>query len=368
MPAERYRRPTLDDIAEAAGVSRTTVSNAYNRPDQLSADLRAEVLRTAKRVGYAGPNPVARSLARRRSGAVAVLLDTNLSDAFSDPALSLTLDAFATVLAPDGHAMVLLPGRSGEAVADGDGNGGPDAEQTRGVQADLAIGCSLADEASALGIVRDRRLPLVTIDGPKRRGALLVGTDDRAGAAAAARHLVELGHRRIGILANRGATGTPGGRADLDLAARSPYRVDRERAAGYLDVLTAAGIPPADVPLQEASGTSRIDAAADAEALLSAEPQLTGLLCMSDELALGAVHAAQRLGRSVPRDLSIVGYDDTPAARFTEPALTTVRQDLAAKGRLAGELALRRLAGTRTAQPATLGVELVVRGSTGPAG
>jgi DNA-binding LacI/PurR family transcriptional regulator len=88
---------------------------------------------------------------------------------------------------------------------------------------------------------------------------------------------------------------------------------------------------------------------------------------MSDELALTALAVAHRRGLAVPDDLSIVGFDDTPPARWAEPGLTTVRQDLVRKGRLAGELALRLLAGERPPEPATLDVELVVRGSSGPA-
>lgn len=146
------RRPTLDDVAEAVGVSRATVSNAYNRPDQLSVSLRAEVLRVAKRLGYLGPNPTARSLATRRTGAIAFMLDTGLSAAFSDPALSITLDAFGNAVDPDGHALLLLPG--------GD-HGGPRADRVLAAQADLAVAYSLADGAPALRAVRQRGLPLV---------------------------------------------------------------------------------------------------------------------------------------------------------------------------------------------------------------
>ncbi|MTD59307.1 LacI family DNA-binding transcriptional regulator [Amycolatopsis pithecellobii] len=349
------RRPTLDDVAYAVGVSRATVSNAYNRPDQLSARLREEVLRTAKRLGYTGPNPIARSLATKRTGAVAFMLDTGLSAAFSDPALSITLDAFTATVDPDGHALLLLPG--------GD-NGGPRAERVLAAQADLAVAYSLADGAPALRAVRQRRLPLVVIDQPIVPGAARVSTNDRAGAVAAARHLIELGHRKVGILSAQCLSAPRGGPLSVEDAGRSLFRVNRERLGGYLDTLRAAGLAPDDVSIWEVSALSREYATAGAIGLLDRPSPPTALLCMSDELALAAIIAAKRRGLSVPDDLSIVGFDDTPVAQWADPPLTTVRQDLARKGKLAGELALRLLAGHRAPPPATLDVELIVRGST----
>lgn len=349
------RRPTLDDVADAVGVSRATVSNAYNRPDQLSAQLREEVLRTAKRLGYTGPNPIARSLATNRTGAIAFMLDAGLSTAFSDPALSITLDAFAATVDPEGHALLMLPG--------GD-DGGPRADRVLAAQADLAVAYSLADGAPALRAVKQRGLPLVVIDQPFVSGAARVSTDDRGGAVAAARHLLELGHRRFGILSAQCLSVPRGGPLSAAEAAFSRLRHNRERLGGYLDTLAEAGIPPADVPIWEASGISRDDAMVGALGLLDRDERPTALLCMSDELALASIAAAARRRLSVPGDLSVVGFDDTPPARWA--ALTTVRQDLVRKGQLAGELALRLLAGYRVPEPTTLDVELVVRESSGP--
>jgi DNA-binding LacI/PurR family transcriptional regulator len=92
----------------------------------------------------------------------------------------------------------------------------------------------------------------------------------------------------------------------------------------------------------------------------------TAILCMSDELAIATMSAAKQAGLQVPRDLSVVGFDDTHSAQWADPALTTVRQDLTRKGRVAGELVLRLLAGHDLPEPAVLAVELVVRRSTAP--
>lgn len=339
-------------------MSRATISNAYNRPDQLSAPLRREILRVAKRLGYPGPNPTARSLATRRSGAIAFMLDAGLSAAFSDPALSITLDALAAEVDPEGHALLLMPG--------GD-DGGPRAERVLAAQADLAVAYSLADGAPALRAVRERALPLVVIDQPVVPGSARVGIDDRGGAVAAARHLLELGHRRFGILSAQCLSTPRGGPLTTREAMRSRFRDNRERLAGYLETLAAAGVPATDVPIWETSGLSREQAMSGAAALLATQPRPTALLCMSDELALAALAVARERGLSVPAHLSVAGFDDTPPARWSEPALTTVRQDLVDKGRTAGRLCLDLLAGRALPKPTVLDVELVVRASTGRA-
>ncbi|SEP46433.1 LacI family DNA-binding transcriptional regulator [Amycolatopsis saalfeldensis] len=352
MTSTRRRRPTLDDVAEAVGVSRATVSNAYNRPDQLSAQLREQVLLAAKNLGYPGPNPTARSLATSRTGAIAFLLDSSLSAAFSDPALSVTLDALAKAVDPAGHALLLLPGTEAQ--------GGPPAERVLAAQADIAVAYSLADGTPALEPVHDRGLPLVVIDQPLLPATARVGCDDRGGAALAARHLLELGHRRFGVLsAPRLSSAGPSG---LESARASSFRGTRERLAGYLETLAEAGVT--DVAVSEAPWLSADNAAASAASLLRGSPRPTALLCMSDQLALAAVAAARQLGLRVPEDVSVVGFDDIPQAAWADPPLTTVRQDLAGKGRIAGELVLHLLDGGTPPPPVQLPVSLIRRDST----
>jgi DNA-binding LacI/PurR family transcriptional regulator len=353
MTSPRRRRPTLDDVAEAVGVSRATVSNAYNRPDQLSTQLREQILRVAKKLGYPGPNPTARSLATSRTGAIAFLLDGSLSAAFSDPALSITLDALAKAVEPAGHALLLLPGA--------EAHGGPAAERVLAAQADIAVAYSLADGTPALQTVRDRGLPLVVIDQPPLPGTARVGCDDRGGATLAARHLLELGHRRFAVLS---APRLSDGPSSLASVRASSFHGTRERLAGYVSTLAEAGV--SDVAVAEAPWLSADTARASAVELLRRSPRPTALLCMSDQLALAAVAAARQLGLRVPSDVSVVGFDDTPQAAWAEPPLTTVRQDLAGKGRTAGELILHLLDGGAPEPPVVLPVSLIRRNSTAP--
>jgi DNA-binding LacI/PurR family transcriptional regulator len=353
---DRGRRPTLDTVALEVGVSRATVSNAYNRPDQLSAELRERIIATAQRLGYAGPDPVARSLATQRTGAIAIMLGTGLSSAFSDPALSIMLDGLTSTVDSGDRALLLLPGVD---------DGGPRPESVMRAQADVVVAYSLPDGAPALAAVQRRKLPLVVVDQPVVPGSARVEVDDAVGAELAARHVGELGHRRVGILAFELSADGQHGPASAARIQSAGFRVTRDRVAGYLKGLAEFGIAADDVPLWEASCGERELGRKGARWLMELRPRPTALLCMSDELALGAVRAGTELGLAVPRDISVVGFDDTPAARWSDPPLTTVRQDLVEKGRNAGELALRLLEGARPGPPITIGVELVVRASSG---
>ncbi|TCP48531.1 DNA-binding LacI/PurR family transcriptional regulator [Tamaricihabitans halophyticus] len=355
MPEDR-RRPTLDTLAAEVGVSRATVSNAYNRPDQLSEQLRERILRAAERLGYAGPDPVARSLATQRCGAVAVLTDTNLSTAFSDPALSITLDALSSAMDSEDHALLLLAGSA---------EGGPSPERVRRAQADVLVAYSLADDTPAMRAVAARGLPVVVIDSPMLAGAAMVGIDDRGGANLAAQHLLDHGHRRFAILADEIQPDQYRGPADAGRLAKIGYRVSAERFHGYRSALDAAGI--GEVRTWEAGGIDATLGARGARWLLDQDPPPTALLCMTDHLAVGAAQAAAELGIQVPEELSIVGFDDSWLATQVAPRLTTIRQDLAAKGRTAGELAQRLLAGHQAGPPVQLPTELIIRESSGPA-
>jgi DNA-binding LacI/PurR family transcriptional regulator len=137
------------------------------------------------------------------------------------------------------------------------------------------------------------------------------------------------------------------------------HQLTLERLTGYLSVL------PANPPIWEAPDSRRELGREGARWLLGRDPRPTALLCMSDELALGAIRAAGEIGLSVPKDLTIVGFDDTPAAAWADPPLTTVRQDLLEKGRRTGELVLRLLEGHEPGEPVTIGVTLETRASSG---
>lgn len=348
---------TLQSIADRLGVSRMTVSNAFSRPDQLSETLRERILQEADALGYTGPDPSARSLARGTTGTIGVLWSDRLRYTLSDEVSAAFLGAIADELAPDGLALTLLPaGVEGDVVP------------VRDVAMDGAIAYTCPPGLAALGLLERRKLPIVYVDMPPRKGRTVITIDDRGGARRAAEHLIGLGHRRIAVISS--GFGTTAGIVPVSLdeavGVRRSHVVD-QRLRGWHDVLSAAGINATVASQPNVFEDSR----PVARALLTRPDRPTAVLCMTDVIARDVLAAAAELGLRVPDELSVVGFDDSPVAARTHPGLTTVRQDVGAKGRAAaGALRQAMVHGRDPGQPAPrsrrLDVRLAVRESTAP--
>src|SRR5690349_4163007 len=182
-------RPTLATIATELGVSRMTVSNAFNRPDQLSEDLRERVLAKARELGYGGPDPGARALSRGKTGSVGVILDAPLGLAFSDPAAVQLLHGVAKVCEQSELGMTLVPRITGK-----------DADLVRSALVDGFVVYCMSDADPRMDAMIERRLPFALIDHAPGSAPLTVNIDDRGAARATAEHLVALGHRRFGVV------------------------------------------------------------------------------------------------------------------------------------------------------------------------
>jgi DNA-binding LacI/PurR family transcriptional regulator len=350
-------RVTLLAVARDLGVSRATVSNAYNRPDQLSPALRERILARAAEMGFSGPDPMARGLRRGRVGAVGVLVDEGLSYAFSDPTAVLFLDGLAREVQADGLGLLLHAGPGAE--------GGAAVEAIRNAAVDAWVVQSLPDDHPAVAAARSHGRPVVVLDQPVLPGVPVVGIDDEAGAAAAVQHLAELGHRRLAVLAMPLRADRTEGVADLQRQQQASYHVIRRRLAGAAGAVAAAGLRWADVPVMECAANDP-DAGARGAARLLAADRPTAIVCLSDQLALGALRSARAAGVVVPDQLSVIGFDDSPVAPATAPPLTTIGQPLRGRGEVVGSLIRALLAGEAVAAPAPYPVQLVVRGSTAP--
>jgi DNA-binding LacI/PurR family transcriptional regulator len=317
----KNRQVTLATIAEELGVSRMTVSNAYNRPEKLSAELRERVLATAKRLGYSGPDPVAATLRRGHVGALGLLFDEPLPYAFSDPAAVLFFEGIAAVCERARVGLVLVPSRYGKPA---------ETDLTRTALVDGFIGYTDIADDGRLDLVEERGLPLVIVDGPPRESAGWVGIDDRGAARVAAEHLLERGHRNIGIVALPLSPDGYEGPVDLERQAAGRYWCTVERLAGIRAGFEAAGLDWSAVPIEERAPHGRDAGRRAAAALLDRSDRPTALLAMSDELAIGALQ--------VSPDVSVIGFDDTPAA--AEAQLTTIAQPLREKGEVAARMLL----------------------------
>jgi DNA-binding LacI/PurR family transcriptional regulator len=315
---------TLQTIADELGISRTTVSNAFSRPDQLSDDLRQRILEVADRLGYCGPHPAARALRSGKAGILGVLLTESLVYGFEDPYAMAFLRGLAVEAEPAGLALLLVPCC-------------PGAHQEEGVRqavVDSLIAFALPDNHAVEKAIIRRDLPTVFVDGPCLDEYPFVGIDDHQAMGDVARHLIELGHRRIGILAYRLALDDRVGPIDPERLQAAKYRSSRERLRGALDVLAESNIDP--VFLYEVGINTRENTLGQALELLSAHERPTAVICLSDQIALGLLDAAGVLGIRVPEDLSVTGFDDIEEA--APAGLTTVRQNASDKSRAAWEL------------------------------
>ena len=346
-------RVTLKTIADTVGVSRMTVSNAFSRPDQLSAQLRDRILAVADELGYVGPDPTARALASGTAGTVGLLLSDTLTYALTDEVAMAFLAGIAKELTPTGLSLTLLSATPQETVM-----------PARDVAIDGALVYACNPDAAAIDWLQRRGLPLVYVDQVPAPGIASINIDDRLGARAAAQHVIDLGHRRVAIV-------TAGGEGEFGIVADPLHAAiaypERQRLLGWFDALDAAGIKPIVVrqphaDAQEAGHTA-------ARTLLENRSRPTAILCFSDALARGVIRAVQDAGLDVPKDVSVVGFDDNPLAARTRPALTTVRQDADAKGRAAAAALTAAIERAKThpngrGRHVVLPTELVVRDST----
>ncbi|MCW2812495.1 MAG: LacI family transcriptional regulator, partial [Friedmanniella sp.] len=308
------RALTLQTVAEEVGVSRTTVSNAYSRPERLTAELREQILATAERLGYAGPNPLARSLRVGHTGAVAGLVGVDLAYAFTDPVAIEFWRGVSQSFETAGVGLLLLPVSAQPETGE---------QALLNANVDGVISFALPGGDVRPGLARRRHLPLVVVDSEPVPGCAWVGIDEVASVALMARHLTDLGHRRIGIVSFPFER-EPGHRPGLHHgSAASSIWVLRERLAGVRLGLTAAGIAWESVPVQEARANTVADGRTAARALLAAEP-CTALLAFSDQLARGALLAADDHGLRVPEDLSVAGFDGIPVPGERRLDLTSI--------------------------------------------
>lgn len=350
----RGKRATLQTVADEVGVSRTTVSNAYSRPDQLNRELRERILATARRLGYPGPDAAARSLRSGRAGAIGMLFTETLSYAFADPYSVGFLRGVAEVAETHGSGLLLIPLRPGD---QGDGE-----HAVRNAVVDGFCLYCVPLGHPARQVIRDRGLPVVNTDDPGDSTIPYVGIDERASARGVAEHLVRLGHRRFGVLVDVTAPGGP----DTPQGADAGFVDLRSRIDGYREALREAGIAWDDVPVVVAGRNDRACATRAAAELLDTAARPTAVLAVSDVLALGVLDALEQRGLTAGREVSVAGFDDVPEA--ARARLTTVHQPMEERGRLVGRLLLEPQT-VRGDGPSRfiLPTELVVRATTGPA-
>jgi DNA-binding LacI/PurR family transcriptional regulator len=329
----------LEDVARAAGVSASTVSRVLTRPELVNAETRTRVQQTIAQTGFR-PSRVARRLRASRgpTSLVGLVIPDIQNPFFADVARGVE-----DVAQAHGYVTVLA-------------NSDEDAEKERRyldvMRAESVDGIILPPVSGgedAAARLADAGIPLVYVDRrPRRIMGDTVVIDSERGARDATEHLLRLGHRRIGFV---------GGRPQLSTS--------RERLEGYRHALQDAAVP-FDAALVAEGDSRQASGERCTRALLAGGRPPTALLVSNNMMTLGALVAIHDLGRRIPDDVALVGYDDMPWALAANPPLTVVRQPAQAMGRRAMELLLRRVAEpARAFELVALQPELVVRRSCG---
>ena len=330
----RSKRVSITDVAGLAGVSMQTVSRVANGHPSVTPQTREQVLRAMRQLGYR-PNSAARALRNGRFRAIGVILFRLNATGKSD-----TVEAIATHAATEGYAITLIPIDV------------PTQDNVLGAfsrMEELAVDAVIVFIETHLldtGVVRlPPGVPVVVVDSDAGDRYRVIDTDQDGGARSAVNHLLELGHRTV-----------------WHVTGPEPSFASQRRAEGWRAALDEAGRPaPPPVPgdWSAASGYA-------AGLALAEQPDCTAVFAANDQMALGVLRALHERGRSVPDEISVVGFDDIPDAAYFIPPLTTIHQDFAEVGRRSAEEVLRQVRGHAIPRPGTgiVPTRLVVRNST----
>jgi DNA-binding LacI/PurR family transcriptional regulator len=331
QPPARQRDAVMADVARLAGVSMQTVSRVLNDSPHVRAETRERVRDAVRMLGYQR-NRFARALVTGRTGTLGVVcFDT----ALHGPASTLFGIEQAAHVAGNFVSVASLSSSQPAAVSDAVAR-----LAVQGVEGILVI----APRESAARALRRvaAGVPIVATEAASREDIPLVGVDQVAGARSAVSHLLTLGHREIWHV-----SGPP------------DWLEAQDRVRGWRAALAAAGLVEPPVLVGDWSARSGYELA---DRLLGASAVFVG----NDQMALGVLRRLHELGRRIPEDISVVGFDDIPEAEFFTPPLTTVRQNFSQLGRRALLLLLRQIEGDpRLGVRELVPAELIVRGSTG---
>ena len=325
----------MRDVAHLAGVSHQTVSRVINGHPSIRDATRDRVLSAMDELHYR-PNRAARALVTARSNTIGVLAAS--AAALYGPVSS--IGAIQDAGREAGYYVTVA--HMGDLSADGIAAGLEHliAQAVEGIIV-IAPADRVLDEIAAIGV----GVPYVTLQAGRDHAENELSVDQIAGARAATRHLIELGHRHI-----------------VHLSGPLEWIEALARLRGYEQELTEAGLPVPEVVLGDWTAARGYEAGLK----LLADPSVTAVFASNDQLALGLYHAAHERGRDIPGEVSVVGFDDIPEAAHFWPPLTTVRQDFTELARRCMARLLTEIDGRSEPTPGNIQPELIVRASTGP--
>ncbi len=326
MTADRVR-VTLGDVATAAGVSLMTASYTYNQPGRVADATRERVLQAARQLGFLGPDPSGRFLRQGALRSLGLVLGESLSYVFEDPQATRFVAGLAQVCTATGYALTIIPT-----------TGGPeDADRVAAAAVDAFVVWTTTADDPVLDAVRATHRRAVIHGGPPADGFTLVGIDNRAAARALAADVWATSSAPAALSFPLDRDRRAGVHHGLD-PQQVPYPVTRDRLAGFRDAAADLGLDWSTVPVAVCALNDAEHARQATTTLLAAGQQVDGLAAMSDQQALGARDALLAAGLTIPDNLTLGGFDDSPQAAAVD--LTSVHQSLHDQGARAAHLAL----------------------------
>lgn len=341
---------TMKTLAQQLGVSVTTVSNAYSKPDRLSDELRAQILTRAKELGYCGPSAAGRALRSGKTGICGFLFGAPLSAAFSDPYSVLFLAGLGEALESYDSSVLLLRANHGD--------------DELLVRAPVDAVVSGSPIAAHPGLQRLAGRGVRVVGTMQSDDADWVAIDDREAGRLIGRHLARLGHRRVTVLVPGEQAGPAPSETELSPDGLLPAGFPGLRC-GFAEARILGlreTLPGAVITVVGAGHNGKQSGRAAGAYVLDDQLRPSAIVALSDVLALGAWEAVQQRGLTPGKEVSIAGFDDLPDAAFV--GITSVHQPITEKGRIAGHLAMDP---TYPQRQVLLPIELLVRASTGPA-
>lgn len=328
---------TILDVAKLCGYSKATVSRAFASPEQVSEKTRNKIYQAAQQLNYT-PDAIARAMVRGRTDNIGFIIYEKQYPVVMNPFYSPIFESVMQTCGRKGYSLFISS--HGDLKL-------PNGQTCVKKQLDGVILAGHSDE-QLVSDLRRQNMPVVLLNNELDMDDLTcITTDQYGGAALAMRHLIERGHRRIGLLAGN----------------FSPH-VYMSRYNAYRDVLTENDCE-IDPQLIKTIEPTVEDAIESTQKLLALENRPTALFCTNDTIAIGAVKAILRSGLRIPEDIAVVGYDDSENSRMIEPELTTVQVDKTAMGRLAAESLIALIEGEAPRKETIqTTVKLVVRKST----
>ena len=343
----KLRRVTMQDVADKANVSKTAVSFAFNDTSHLSESTLNHILAIADELGYS-QDPAARMLRTRRTNSLGLLLPQQLDKVLENPYYSHFLQGIGQTCQLEGYTLLLAPPLRGSML-----------KTIPYAAVDGFIVSGLEYDRGEVRALRQRAIPFVLVDSEHHEGVPSVEIDDSEGMEQLVRHLLSLGHRRIAFLAIE--TGIEGGYRNWHGAVLRRLEGAQTALAQHGLTTESEGISIVEVPCTRQGGVQGL------QAVWAQADRPTAIVAFSDIIALGVLDATRDAGIAVPSQLSVTGFDDLTEAQWSSPALTTVRQPIASKGRLAAEYLIEAISsGDNSLAPQhQLHTTLLIRESTG---